>query len=505
MKSWLSRLAALAVLASFATGCSMGAPAMSSAGGEFGATQGGVKDMKVARELVANGQVPPPESLIVEGMFSEHDLPVAGAPCSKTLCLRGAMGIAPTLSGESSGWVQIGMSSTINPDTYQRPSLTVVLTADISGSMGWDYSNSTAEYGTPGAVSRKLMKAVAAQLGPQDRVALVAYGTTSQVVLGLTPGGDPAVEKAIDSLSSGGSTNMEDGLKDAFSIAVAAKGKGGGALASSFATDEVRVMLFTDVQPNVGVSDAQGFESMTRDAANQGVGLTVFALGLGIGQQVLDAMAHLRGGNAFSLFKPADVDTLMADSWPWFACPLAYDLEVTLSAAQGFSIMEGYGFPNAQGSVTSKLSVSSVFLSRRKGAMLVRLASDPAGQSMAGLRASGNLSYTTPAGEAVTEPIELAYDGTALDSRGQYFAQASTSKTVALAIMVSQLRRAAEIYGTQRDEAVKVATAVVERISADAAALADPALGPEVKLASDILELMKKGAPQGNLYGAGQR
>jgi len=33
--------------------------------------------------------VPPAESFVVEGMFSDHDLPIAGATCDKTLCLRG--------------------------------------------------------------------------------------------------------------------------------------------------------------------------------------------------------------------------------------------------------------------------------------------------------------------------------------------------------------------------------------------------------------------------------
>ncbi len=44
----------------------------------MGATQGGVQDMQLARELIASGMVPPPEAFTVEGMFSEHVLPLAG-------------------------------------------------------------------------------------------------------------------------------------------------------------------------------------------------------------------------------------------------------------------------------------------------------------------------------------------------------------------------------------------------------------------------------------------
>src|SRR5687767_3443 len=77
-------------------------------GAEFGATQGGVKDMTFARGLVETGQVPPAEAFVVEAMFSEHDLPLQGAPCSTLLCLRSAMGIAPNAQGSSAAWVQVG-------------------------------------------------------------------------------------------------------------------------------------------------------------------------------------------------------------------------------------------------------------------------------------------------------------------------------------------------------------------------------------------------------------
>ncbi|MBI4510497.1 MAG: hypothetical protein HY698_12765 [Deltaproteobacteria bacterium] len=48
----------------FLTAC--GSDFSSPAGhGDFGATPGGVKDMRFARELVKNGKVPPPEAFLV--------------------------------------------------------------------------------------------------------------------------------------------------------------------------------------------------------------------------------------------------------------------------------------------------------------------------------------------------------------------------------------------------------------------------------------------------------
>ena len=47
-----------------------------------GATPGGVQDLSLAREYVARGVVPPAEALLVEGMLSEHDLPLEGDSCA---------------------------------------------------------------------------------------------------------------------------------------------------------------------------------------------------------------------------------------------------------------------------------------------------------------------------------------------------------------------------------------------------------------------------------------
>ena len=109
-------------LAGAGTGCGLssadyfGSPA--GGVGEFGATAGGVKDLALARELVKVGQVPPAEALMVEGAFSEHDLPLTGAPCAKQLCLRGALGIAPGAANEPAGFVQVAMSSALDPATF---------------------------------------------------------------------------------------------------------------------------------------------------------------------------------------------------------------------------------------------------------------------------------------------------------------------------------------------------------------------------------------------------
>jgi Ca-activated chloride channel family protein len=416
-------------------------------------------------------------------MFSEHDLPLTGSPCSKTLCLRGAMGVAPTLDGDSSGWMQVGMSSNVNPEAFIRPALTLVLVVDVSSSMGWDY----ADYGKPSEVAKALMTALVPNFTARDRVAMVTFDSNARTVMDFTPGDRyGAFQTVIDSLRDGSSTNMEGGLELGIDIA----------RSSEINSGQVRIMIITDAHANVGSTDPTSFGEIAKGAAEDGIGITVFGTGVGLRQELVNAMVNLRGGNAFSLFVPEDVDTFMDDHWPWMVSPIAYDLNVQINPCSGFDVADTYGFPGEE----AGLDVATVFLSKKKGALLLRLT--PADQiPLAALCADSTLAYTTPAGDTITEELNLLYPSVAPDDRGMAFDQHSVGKTVALAVLVSNMEAAAEIYGQDPGGAVEIMQKVFDRITKDAQALADPALDPEVQLAEDLLSLMEAGAEQGDLYG----
>lgn len=464
-----------------------GSPSAPGSGGApgAGATPGGVQDMGFARELIANGQVPPAEAFVVEGMFSEHDLPLEGDPCTQLLCLRGALGVAPTLEGDPSAWLQIGLSSALNLDTYARPSLSLVFTVDISGSMDWEYTTPYNEYQTPLKVAKAQLERLIPTLTAEDEVAIVTYGSSAQTVLGWTSGTEQeTLFAAVRGLKSEGSTNMEAGLETAYRTVQQAK------------TDNARrVLLFTDVQPNVGATEATEFERLVSGAADEEIGLTVFGVGLGLGPEVFDAMSQARGGNAFSLFGSRDVTRIMENDWPYLASPLAYDLRVSLTPQAPLEVAEGYGFPTTDNEAS--LETSTVFLSKRRGALLVRLI--PAGESKT-LAVGGTLSYETLEGERVEDMLAASFKPDP-DARGHAFEQPSVGKTVALALLVSGMKNAAETYAEEQTRGAEKMQEVVTRFTADAEALGDASFEGEVALAEELLELMEAGAPQGTLYG----
>ncbi len=482
-KNLAAGLAAILVLG----GCGMAKMDGSSfnGGGEFGATQGGVQDMSLARSLVEEGKVPPPEALIVEAMFSEHDLPLEGEPCSETLCLRSAIAVAPDADGESAAWVQVGMSSTIDPDAFVRPTQTIVATVDVSGSMSWSYADGL----EPRLLAKQLMHAIVDELGEGDQFAIVTFGSTSSVYLPMTPATQQdRIHDAISRISEDGSTNMEAGMQTAYPLARSAVGE----------TDEVRVMVFSDYQPNVGMVAPTQFQQIAIDGSRDGVGLTLFGLGLGLGPEVMSAMSEIRGANAFSLVDAEDVDALMDDSWPWMVCPLAYDLAVTLIPSEGFTVAGSYGFPGEAGDPQAKLEVATVFLSKRKGAMLIELA--PPEGPLTFAQADLSLSYLKLDGTTVHEGLEATYAGEPLDEAGKFMPQPGIEKTVALALLVSGMKDAATLYQTDHADAVLLMESVVERFAADAISIADPAIDAELDFAGAMLELMRADASQGNFY-----
>jgi Ca-activated chloride channel homolog len=475
MKQFVTALVIVFLLT--ACGTPGGAPT-----GGFGATPGGAQDMGLARELIKNGVVPPPEAFTIEGMFSEHDLPLEGVVCERLLCLRGALGIAPTLAGEASAWFQVGLSSTLDPATYQRPPFSVVFVVDVSGSMNWDYKTPNNEYQTPLKVAKLLMEKLAPTLTSTDEVGIVVYGSDSRTVLQLTPGNEQEkILSSIRGLQSEGATNMEAGLQEAYRLMQAGK-----------AGKEKRLLLFTDVQPNVGATGTSEFENLVREGASSGVGLTVFGVGVGLGPETFTAMSKVRGGNAFTLFGSNEVNKVVAEDWPYLASPIAYDLTLSLTPSVGLEVAEGYGFPTDN--KEAKLTTSTVFLSKRRGALLVRLATPV----ITTFNVSGSLSYKLPTGKTITDTLDASYSNESLE-KGRYFAQPSVGKTVALAILVSSMKQASDLYAGNQEQAVTLMDKVAKRFAEDADK--DETLTLEVQLANRLLELMKAGAPQGTLYG----
>ncbi len=110
------------------------------------------------------------------------------------------------------------------------------------------------------------------QLNEDDRIGIVTYAGDSGVVLEPTHGDQKAkITGALDQLRAGGSTNGAAGISTAYSLARANFVEGG----------TNRVILATDGDFNVGVSEDGDLIQMVEERAREKVFLTVLGVGEG--------------------------------------------------------------------------------------------------------------------------------------------------------------------------------------------------------------------------------
>ncbi len=126
-------------------------------------------------------------------------------------------------------------------------------------------------------------------LTAQDRVAIVVYAGSSGLVLPSTPGDRKArIERAIEGLEAGGSTNGGAGIRLAYHVARENFIKGG----------VNRVILATDGDFNVGVTSQDELVSLIEKERESGVFLSVLGVGTGnLKDSTMEKLADKGNGN----------------------------------------------------------------------------------------------------------------------------------------------------------------------------------------------------------------
>ncbi len=168
------------------------------------------------------------------------------------------------------------------------PPANLVFLVDVSGSM-------RASNKLP--LLKSSLKLLVQQLRAQDRIALVTYAGAAGVALASTPGSDKArILAAIDALQAGGSTAGASGIELAYQTARAGFVEGG----------INRILLATDGDFNVGMTDFHQLKRRVEQLRSTGVALSTLGFGTGnFNEELMEQMADA-GNGAY-----AYVDTLM--------------------------------------------------------------------------------------------------------------------------------------------------------------------------------------------------
>ena len=145
----------------------------------------------------------------------------------------------------------------------QRPRTNLVFLIDESGSMRADNKL---------PLVKTAMKLLVNELTEDDQISVVTYSSTIKVPLDVTSGAKKdAINSVIDALNAGGSTNGSGGIQKAYEVA-----------SKHFLQDSSnRVILCTDGDFNVGISDDAQLVEFIKEKAASGVFLSVFGFGMG--------------------------------------------------------------------------------------------------------------------------------------------------------------------------------------------------------------------------------
>lgn len=215
----------------------------------------------ITRRFVGDGNRPDPDSVRVEEFvnYFDQDYPL---PLRETFAIHIDGAPSPYTQFEGNRIIRVGIQATdVEDEERKRAALTFVV--DTSGSMKMENRL---------GLVRESLAMLVEQLHPDDRVAIVEYGSEARVVLEPTEVRDRwEILDAIDDLRASGATNAEHGLRLGYRLAAEAFIEGG----------TNRVVLASDGVANVGVTNAGGILERIRDDAEVGIQLVTVGFGMG--------------------------------------------------------------------------------------------------------------------------------------------------------------------------------------------------------------------------------
>lgn len=212
------------------------------------------------RRMLRSGETVPADAVRIEEMINyfhySYPAPTDGAPLSVTT----EMYDCPWNTDNQLFLVGLQAEKI---DMSARQPMNLVFLVDVSGSM---YSADKLP------LVQRAITMLAPELNENDRISIVTYAGCESVVLeGCSGANQTDITDAINSLSAGGSTAGEAGIRKAYEIAEKYFIEGG----------NNRIMLATDGDLNVGMSSPEELKKLVEEKRRSGVFLSVLGFGTG--------------------------------------------------------------------------------------------------------------------------------------------------------------------------------------------------------------------------------
>jgi Ca-activated chloride channel family protein len=261
------------------------------------------------RRFLNDGQTPPRDAVRVEELVNYFDYAYP-LPDNASEPFRATTAVVPSPWSRGKQIVHIGLQG-YDLSRSEKPALNLVFLVDTSGSM-WG------EDRLP--LAKKALNILISELRPQDRVSIVAYAGSAGQVLAPTPGTDRLrMRCALEALNAGGSTAGGQGLSLAYNLAQRSFRKGAAN----------RVILMTDGDFNVGISDPKRLEDFVAEKRKTGIYLSVYGFGRGNYQDVMmQTLAQAGNGTAAYVDSLTEANKLFHTDFSRGLFPIADDVKI---------------------------------------------------------------------------------------------------------------------------------------------------------------------------------
>jgi Ca-activated chloride channel homolog len=262
------------------------------------------------RRLLNQGQLPPKDAVRVEELVNYFPYAYPAAMHGHPFSVGSEIMRAPWNPDHL--LLRVGVK-TVETGVAAMPAANLVFLVDVSGSMD-----------SPDKLPlvQASLKMLTDQLRPQDRVAMVVYAGRTAVELESTPGNQKEkIRAAISRLNAGGATAGEAAIRLAYEQARAGYIKGG----------INRILLATDGDFNVGVSDIEQIKDMVKRERESGISLTTLGFGQGNYQEALmEQIADVGNGNYGYIDSVAEARKVLVEELSSTFNTIAKDVKVQI-------------------------------------------------------------------------------------------------------------------------------------------------------------------------------
>nr|HMS95808.1 von Willebrand factor type A domain-containing protein [Tabrizicola sp.] len=260
----------------------------------------------VVRSSLTGGYLPDPTAVRIEEMVNYF--PYAYAAPEGDAAFASTISVMPTPWNPGTRLVTIGIQGDL-PEVAARPPLNLVFLIDTSGSM---------EDANKLPLLKQSLSLMLSELRPEDQVSMVTYAGSAGLVLPPTAAADRAtILASLENLMAGGSTAGAEGLELAYQGAEGMKSDG----------EVTRILLATDGDFNVGVSDPEGLEAYVAKRRETGTYLSILGFGRGnLDDAIMQSLAQNGNGTAAYIDTLSEARKVLVDQLTGALFPIADDV-----------------------------------------------------------------------------------------------------------------------------------------------------------------------------------